>query len=294
MKETREQKILRMYEEGRTLQEVGNMFNFSRSRAQQIVIREIKKSIKKEFNFIPSNKDEIEQLNMAAKERMSEIYLTRKKVKSEYHDKEIVNRIRIRMEQLPHYSNFMSLNNYADALKENFTDVKRYFPKISEELLNKKRNRWSEHYNNCRECGTITVKHRSHGLCKNCYFKSDIFKETCETSRLRNQEKWKKQSKEYIKEYNKRPEVIEKIKRRNDIKNFDGNREKAMIRDNYMCQICNITQKESLEKIGRDLYVVHINDIKNNNLDNLVTICKRCHNKRVTKKMIEGRNKSEN
>ena len=32
MKETREQKILKMYEEGRTLQEIGDMFHFSRSK----------------------------------------------------------------------------------------------------------------------------------------------------------------------------------------------------------------------------------------------------------------------
>lgn len=292
MNKKRNKEILRMYEEGRTFQEIGNAFNFSRSRAQQIVVKEIKKMIMKEFHFNPSDQDEIEQLNMATKERMSDIRLTIKNVKSEYQNKEITDRIKDKMEQLPHYSNFLSLNNYADALKENSTDIKIYFPEIAEELLNKRRNKWSDHYNNCRECGTTAIKHQGHGLCKNCYLKSSIFKEICEASRLRNKERWKKKQREYAKEYGQRSEVIEKRKRQNDIKKFDGNREKAIVRDNYMCQICNITQKESLEKIGRDLYVVHINDTKNNNLDNLVTICKRCHNKKMAKKMREGRNKS--
>jgi len=292
MRETREQKILRMYEEGRTLQEISDVFHFSRSRAQQIVVKEIERLIKKEFDFIPSNQEERTQLNIAAKERVSEISSTRKKVKAEYRSKEIINRIKNRMKQLPHYSNFLSLHDYSNALKENPADIKKYFSKIADELISKRRNRWSDHYNSCRECGTITIKHQGHGLCRECYLKSNIFKEICEASRLRNQEKWKKKQKKYAKEYSKRPEVIEKRKKQYDIDNFNGNRKNAMIRDNYMCQICNITQKESLEKIGRDLYVAHINDIKNNNLDNLVTICKKCHNKRIVKKMRKGRNKS--
>ena len=81
MNETRDQKILRMYENGRTLQEIGDIFHFSRSRAQQIVVKEIERLIKKEFNFIPSSQEEKKQLNVAAKERVSEISLTRKKLK---------------------------------------------------------------------------------------------------------------------------------------------------------------------------------------------------------------------
>lgn len=62
---------------------------------------------------------------------------------------------------------------------------------------------------------------------------------------------------------------------------------KALARDGYKCQVCSITQDDSKEKFRRDLYVVHIDNIKNHKLDNLITFCKKCHNKRIMKIMME-------
>ena len=70
-----------------------------------------------------------------------------------------------------------------------------------------------------------------------------------------------------------------------DQKQFGGNRKKAMKRDHYKCRVCDITQEESLKKLGRDLYIVHINNTEDNRLENLMTTCQKCHNQRMMKKM---------
>ena len=49
-------------------------------------------------------------------------------------------------------------------------------------------------------------------------------------------------------------------------------------RDNYTCQICGMTQEESLIRYKGKLSIHHIDRNKNNcNPDNLVTQCKGCH-----------------
>jgi len=138
----------------------------------------------------------------------------------------------------------------------------------------KKEKRWSKYYDCCRRCGTVVIPHCAYGYCKICFPKTKIFKETQEASRLRNIEKRKK----YVQEYSKRPEVIERRKKRWDLKYFGGNREKALLRDRERCQLCGISRKESYEKYGRDLYVVHIGDKKDNRLENLITLCRKCFN----------------
>jgi len=141
---------------------------------------------------------------------------------------------------------------------------------------NKREKRWSRYYDCCRRCGTVFISHHAHGYCEKCYPKTEIFKEIQTASRLRNIEKRKKYTKEYSKKYSKRPEVIEKRKKRWDLIYFGGNREKALIRDKEQCQLCGLSRSESYKKYNNDLCVVHINDKKNNNLENLITICRIC------------------
>lgn len=76
-------------------------------------------------------------------------------------------------------------------------------------------------------------------------------------------------------------------KRRKDLSKSDfGNmREVAIQRDGSKCTNCNMSRKQHIEKYGRDITVHHIDGngrknsatTKNNNLDNLKTLCLSCH-----------------
>jgi len=62
--------------------------------------------------------------------------------------------------------------------------------------------------------------------------------------------------------------------------NWDTARRAALERDGYTCQICHITDAQSLEQYGVNLQVHHLQpylDSHNNDLDNLQTLCVHCH-----------------
>ncbi len=67
---------------------------------------------------------------------------------------------------------------------------------------------------------------------------------------------------------------------------FNFNKElKELIRkrDNYECQMCGCSQEKCQEEHNEKLCVHHINyNKKNNNPDNLISLCKRCHAKTIT------------
>lgn len=182
----------------------------------------------------------------------------------------------------------LDINNFFTQINkkhlENFKVKHGKVPKVKIE----KKKKWSKYYDNCRKCSTATIKHASHGYCKWCYHKSDAFKKLQKASRLRNIEKRKLYVKKYYKIYMKRPEVIARIKERTDQKMYDGNREKALIRDDYKCRVCNMTRDESFKIYNTDLCVDHINETNDHNINNLVTRCRPCHNQFHTKLMRKG------
>ena len=281
----RNAEILKLYRNGKTLAEIAVAFGFTRSRAQQIIINEIKKEIKKEFNLQYLSHEEEEALQFAAKEEVREIFTKKKTVAKSETEKNIMEKISTKMNSAPDQSVFYTLSDYANALGEKTEQIKKYFPEIAGDIVNRQRKKWSRYYNKCRSCGTTAIKHVSYGLCENCYFKSDIFKELQEASRLRNQHKWKKKQLEYAKKYKDRPEVKEKVRKINDLKNFGGNREKALVRDDYKCQKCGTTQEQSLAKLKKDLFVKHIKNKNDNSLGNLITLCTKCFSKETVKLM---------
>ena len=148
----------------------------------------------------------------------------------------------------------------------------------------KKEKRWSKYYDYCRKCATRTIKHQSYGYCRRCYPKTELFKSIQRASRLKNIRKRRKYVKDYSKIYSKRPEVVARIKIKWDLKYFGGNREKALIRDEERCQFCGISRVESYKKYNKDLSVIHIRDIKDNSLENLLTLCKKCFYKELEKR----------
>lgn len=291
--EKRNKTILKLYRNGKTLEKIAKLFKFSRSRAQQIVKAVIRKEIIDEFGLIYLTSEDKKLLEVAVRQEIEEISQKRKESVNQIKEVEEIKRIQEKMDKLLHYSVFRTLTEYAQALDEDVGLIKKYFPQIAKEIINKTKTKWSRLYNKCRSCGTTTIKHQSHGLCENCYFKSDIFKELQESSRLRNQHRWKKKQEEYRKKYLKRPEIIAKRKKEWDIKCFGGNREKTLIRDRYMCQKCGITQEQSLKQYKRDLFVSHLNSKSDNSLSNLITLCRKCFSKKTVKKM-HTKNKLKN
>ncbi len=72
---------------------------------------------------------------------------------------------------------------------------------------------------------------------------------------------------------------------------FGGNREKAIERDNHKCVDCGMTREEHLKIWNRDITVDHIDgngcnkpaSKKNNDMENLKTLCLICHGKKETR-----------
>lgn len=179
-------------------------------------------------------------------------------------------------------------NKRKEEIKKNISLLRS--PKKPRKIF--KARQWSREYSCCVNCKTIENKHVSRGYCTECYPKSEYFKSLQRKSWQKHKDKYKKYQREYIKEYNKRPEVIEKIKAYNEKRFYGGNRQNALKRDCFKCIKCGLTQKESYEKSKKDLYVEHKDgDLNNNKLDNLITVCYRCHNNKYLEAVREGSKK---
>jgi len=90
--------------------------------------------------------------------------------------------------------------------------------------------------------------------------------------------RWKESHKHLQQEY---------VQKWADNSRFGGNRRKALKRDNYTCQSCGITDKEHRIKYPRyGITVDHIDGKgyyskeKNHSLDNLITLCLKCHTRK--------------
>ena len=74
-------------------------------------------------------------------------------------------------------------------------------------------------------------------------------------------------------------------RRLNERNMFGGNRQAALRRDGYKCLVCGMTNEEHISRWKRSLTVDHIDGtgtntkliLKNNKLENLQTLCVRCH-----------------
>jgi len=115
------------------------------------------------------------------------------------------------------------------------------------------------------------------GMCNICYLKD---------YRKKNREKIRKRANAY---YLKHLDEIKAwaIMDRN-IRRFGGNQYKAMERDNWECQICGMTNEQHIVIFGKNLNVHHLDGEgkssknRNDSLDNLQTLCFRCHS-RITR-----------
>lgn len=104
--------------------------------------------------------------------------------------------------------------------------------------------------------------------------------------------KYREQNKEKIKEINK----IYKDRNRLNIRkqnldnyyksNFGGNRAIVLERDNWTCVKCGMNNEQHILIFGKQITIDHIDGKgrytkdKNNNLNNLQTLCLRCHGRK--------------
>ncbi len=134
--------------------------------------------------------------------------------------------------------------------------------------IDNKKKKWSVKYNKCQDCGTTSIKHNSHGRCKKCIsnflYHYDLKRRE---GAKKSGKKWYEKNIEKIKKHNQKYH-----KKHYDLKNFGGNREKAIFRDKEKCQKCGFFGG----KEHKGLKVIHLKDKNDHSLDNLLTICQKC------------------
>jgi len=92
---------------------------------------------------------------------------------------------------------------------------------------------------------------------------------------------WRKENKDKIAQW--REENKYKCRECMEEKRFGGNRKKVLLRDNFECVICGISNEEHKKKFNRNITIDHIdgngrNSKKpNNDMGNLRTLCLSCH-----------------
>ena len=260
--------ILNEYKKGYTVQEIADSNNLTRQRISQL----LKRAIEKEYNKIPRNERELSLINYSKKIKNDSI---KERVIREVGDLDEKNSYLVGKAR--YYFSLSSLSR-EEKIPERY--LKKYFPEVSkiiEENIRKKRKKWSTNYYNCRECRETRHPHQGYGLCKKCYAKSDYFKEINRNNYLKHKEERDQKNKEYM----KKPEVKEKLaikaRRLNDEKNFDGNREVALRRDQFQCTKCGLSRAASRMKYKIDLYVKRVDgNNENNDISNLKTLCRKC------------------
>lgn len=290
----RDDEILALYKRGLSLQQIGNKFDITRSRTQQIVYRILKRNILADLRSHKFQNPDKKPIKVLVGEEMERI---RKKKRVHWLERKLTEKAKEGI--IP--EKFSSELKFANAIKVNIGVIREFAPDVTETIRNNKTlgmggRRWSKFYLRCRRCGTTSKPHHSIGLCQECYHKSEHFKSILYGSRLRNYEKWKPRIKEYLKEYHRRPEVKkkmelkrkeyysrpevkakmrEKSKKIHDRRFFGGNREKAIQNGGYKCAKCGRTREENKKLFGKDLNVIHINGL-DNSLENLMPLCKEC------------------
>lgn len=129
--------------------------------------------------------------------------------------------------------------------------------------LTKPPGAWALNYDKCVRCGKTDTKHMGKGLCRRCYF--DDYNKANEPAIKAYKRKW----------YFKSGAAVW-AKALREQQNYDGKREAALRRDGYKCVRCGNTRQLCVhhkDRRGRNVPPA----LKNNKLENLETICRRCH-----------------
>ena len=127
-------------------------------------------------------------------------------------------------------------------------------------------SRWSKKHDQCVVCKSVERKFMAKGMCSACYLREYA-------NKPENLIRREAQMKRWYPTYRPRFLLQQKVTR--EELHYGGNREAVLARDGYACTRCGSTGK----------LVVHHKDGKgrghkgavDNSLDNLQTVCRRCH-----------------
>jgi len=134
---------------------------------------------------------------------------------------------------------------------------------------------WARRFECCVKCCSAAFKHYGKGLCASCYAKAYKLNPARKRRIAKLKRAW------YWRYHD---ENMRKCRCYREQKHYAGKRDEILERDGHMCTNCSATE----------LLVVHHKNGKgrsctdpDNSLDNLVTLCRKCH-------IAEHRNKLQN
>ncbi len=265
----RSKDCLAMYRDGYTYGEIGQKYKITRERVRQI----IKKQVGFEMDCGPLEQEARKsEIDIAAR---NAVVISREDRQGDIVDEKIAAAEAKGIEA----EYFDSVRKYCAAIGVNIDMFKKSKPdiyKLVRQNETRKVSRWSWYYDECRTCGTTTIKHQGYGYCKQCYSKSSEFKNIVKRSHLKNREARLAANKKYAEDYYSRPEVIEKMEREYDEKYFGGNRKKALERDEYKCITCGMTLNEKDISGKPKVRVWHLDSTEDHSLENLGTYDQSC------------------
>lgn len=136
----------------------------------------------------------------------------------------------------------------------------------------------------CHACNREPICYPKIKKCKKCYVK-----EYNRRYYQRNADKIKQQTTDYY--YRNHNKMLEYRKKWREKNYFDNKHQLVLERDNYTCQQCYVQKDESR-------LIVHHKDRQgrgsknpNNDLSNLITLCRSCHTKEHYNELIEAKEK---
>ena len=148
---------------------------------------------------------------------------------------------------------------------------------------------WARNYQSCTECNTTEAKHYGGGLCYRCYKRKKYaanpgyFKDKEKVRYIKRAKHIKRRARNYY--WLNRDDCLIRNKISREQRNFSGKREIVLKRDGYKCKYC---------QGNKDLVVHHVdgngrgNSNPNNDLENLITLCRSCHCIEHIPRLVEG------
>lgn len=260
---------LKRYREGETLEAIGQRYGLTRQRVQQICYRQLEV----ELGYGP----------IEAKYRKLEIDTIYRSIVNGSIDDRVKESVILKYEKAKtrgiEAEYFESVGQFVKASGIPAINLKKYLPDVYNVVRANQlraKQRWNTYYDACRMCSKTEYKHKSYGYCEKCYPISPEFKDIVQRSNLKHREARLAYNKVYLENYNSRPEVIERQEREYDEKYFGGNRKSALERDGYKCISCGMTTDVKYKSGKPKVRVWHLDDIKDNSLENLGTYDQSC------------------